>query len=84
MHGLGASDMKGGLAVLPELARELEDADAELDVALLAFGKEELPAEFSPLPSLRQLAPVHEAGLAILLEPTDCTIQAAASATWNA
>ena len=86
VHGLGASDMKGGLAVMLELARELEDADrAELDVALLAFGKEELPAEFSPLPHLFDSSRVvHEAELAILLEPTDCTIQAGCLGNLNA
>jgi succinyl-diaminopimelate desuccinylase len=74
--GLGASDMKGGLAVMFELARDLA-GETELDLALLAFGKEELPAEHSPLPALFDSSrAVHEAALAILLEPTDCTIQA--------
>jgi len=85
--GLGASDMKGGLAVMLELARALEeqDVDAELDVALLAFGKEELPAEHSPLPALFDGSRlVHEAELAILLEPTDCTIQAGCLGNLNA
>ena len=77
--GLGASDMKGGLAVMLELAQALDAATQEpaLDVALLVFGKEELSAEHSPLPHLFEHSSlVHEAGLAILLEPTDCTIQA--------
>ena len=74
VHGLGASDMKGGLAVMLELARELDErgVEPEVDVALLAFGKEELPAEFSPLPHLFDNSRVvHDAELAILLEPTD-------------
>src|SRR5215207_9908600 len=85
--GLGASDMKGGLAVLLELARELDATGAEpaIDVALLAFGKEELPAEFSPLPHLFDNSRVvHDAQLAILLEPTDCTIQAGCLGNMNA
>ena len=83
--GLGASDMKGGLAVMLELARELEGTDADVDLALLAFGKEELPAEFSPLPHLFDNSRVvHEAELAILLEPTDCTIQAGCLGNLNA
>ena len=83
--GLGASDMKGGLAVMLELARELEGTEPEVDLALLAFGKEELPAEFSPLPHLfDNSAVVHEAELAILLEPTDCTIQAGCLGNLNA
>jgi succinyl-diaminopimelate desuccinylase len=85
--GLGASDMKGGLAVMLELARELDaqGVEPELDVALLAFGKEELPAEHSPLPALFDGSRlVHEAGLAILLEPTDNTIQAGCLGNLNA
>jgi succinyl-diaminopimelate desuccinylase len=85
--GLGASDMKGGLAVMLELARTLdaEGVEPELDVVLLAFGKEELPAEFSPLPALFDASRlVHQAELAILLEPTDCTIQAGCLGNLNA
>jgi succinyl-diaminopimelate desuccinylase len=85
--GVGASDMKGGLAVMLELARELEaqEVEPELDVALLAFGKEELPAEFNPLPALfdRSRA-VHEAELAVLLEPTDNAIHAGCLGNLNA
>ena len=84
VHGLGASDMKGGLAVLLEAARELPETGS-VDVALLLFGKEELPAEFSPLPALFDGSrAVHEAELAILLEPTDCTIQAGCLGNLNA
>jgi succinyl-diaminopimelate desuccinylase len=85
--GLGASDMKGGLAVMLELARRLDEegVEPEVDLALLAFGKEELPAEFSPLPALFDASrSVHEAGLAILLEPTDGTIQAGCLGNLNA
>ena len=85
--GLGASDMKGGLAVMLELARELEASGLEpaVDLALLLFGKEELPAEESPLPQLFDRSRVvHEAALAILLEPTDGTIQAGCLGNLNA
>src|SRR5687767_9264315 len=85
--GLGASDMKGGLAVMLELARELEaqQVEPELDLALLLFGKEELPAEFSPLPHLFDHSRlVHDARLAILLEPTDGTIQVGCLGNLNA
>jgi succinyl-diaminopimelate desuccinylase len=85
--GLGASDMKGGLAVMLELARALDEhhAEPEVDVALLAFGKEELPPEHSPLPELfDESRIVHQAELAILLEPTDNTIQAGCLGNLNA
>jgi succinyl-diaminopimelate desuccinylase len=74
VHGLGASDMKGGVAVLVELARKLGAATGELavDVGLLFFPREELPQEESALPGLfAACAAVREADLVVLLEPTD-------------
>ncbi len=78
VHGLGASDMKGGLAVALELARDLaEQAPGPFDVALLLFGREELPVEHDPLPAVLEASElVRETSLAILLEPTDGRIQA--------
>jgi succinyl-diaminopimelate desuccinylase len=78
VHGCGASDMKGGVAVALELIRDLAAGPPpRYDVGLLLFGKEELPPEFSPLPELFERSRlVHEAELALLLEPTDLTIQA--------
>ena len=77
VHGLGASDMKGGLAVALELVRDLGTPSGPYDVALLLFGREELPADANPLPALfAGSEAVHEAALAILLEPTDLRIQA--------
>ena len=53
VHGLGASDMKGGVAVAIELARDLAaEQQGPYDVALLLFGREELPPEHNPLPAL--------------------------------
>ena len=54
VHGLGASDMKGGVAVLVELARWLAEETPALavDVGILFFPREELPAEDSALPEL--------------------------------
>ena len=78
--GLGASDMKGGVAVMIELARELD-----ADVGFLFFPREELPASESPLPHFFDSVPaIHGAELAILLEPTDCTIQAGCLGNLNA
>ena len=79
VHGVGASDMKGGVAVALELARELdaEQPPTEFDVALLLFEREELPADESPLPDLFARSTVlSDAALAVLLEPTGCAIQA--------
>ena len=77
VHGCGASDMKGGVAVAVELVRELAGRDpGPVDVALALFGREELPPRFNPLPALFEGSSlVGDADLAILLEPTDLTIQ---------
>ena len=86
VHGCGASDMKSGVAVAIELLRDLADQEpGPIDLALLLFGKEELPPDFSPLPELFERAPlVREANLAILLEPTDGAVQAGCVGNMNA
>jgi succinyl-diaminopimelate desuccinylase len=78
VHGCGASDMKGGVAVALELVRDLAQSEpGPIDVGLLLFGREELPPEHNPLPALFDGCPlVREADLVVLLEPTDLTIQA--------
>jgi succinyl-diaminopimelate desuccinylase len=78
VHGLGASDMKGGVAVALELVRDrARRPPGDADVALLLFGREELPVEHDPLPALlRASARARGAALAILLEPTDGRIHA--------
>jgi succinyl-diaminopimelate desuccinylase len=76
VHGLGATDMKGGLAVALELARAFDVDEAGSDLGLVLFGREELPTEHNPLPALfRGSRAVHEAALAIVLKPTDLEIQ---------
>jgi succinyl-diaminopimelate desuccinylase len=71
--GLGASDMKGGVAVMIELAGWVTDAPRlAFDPAFLFFAREELALEESPLPDVFERAPlVREAELVIVLEPTD-------------
>ncbi len=78
VHGLGASDMKGGVAVAVELVRALASVEAgPYDVALLLFGREELPPEHNPLPALFDGSrTIHDAALAILLEPTNGEVHA--------
>jgi succinyl-diaminopimelate desuccinylase len=77
VHGLGASDMKGGLAVMIELARWVGETEPELNVDLgfLFFPREELPAEQSALPDVLATGLLDDAGLVVMLEPTDNTIQ---------
>jgi succinyl-diaminopimelate desuccinylase len=77
VFGLGASDMKGGLAVMIELARWFAEERPRLPVrlGLLFFGGEELPITESPLPRFFD-ASGFRADLVIVLEPTDNEIHA--------
>jgi succinyl-diaminopimelate desuccinylase len=85
--GLGATDMKSGLAVMLELAAWVDEArpERELDVGVLFFTREELPVHESPLPAAFAGSPeLLAADLAIVLEPTDNTIQAGCLGNINA
>jgi succinyl-diaminopimelate desuccinylase len=70
VHGLGASDMKAGIAVMIELAR------AGLPARYLFFTREEVPVDESPLPALFESGLIGDAQLAVVLEPTDCILHA--------
>lgn len=75
IEGLGASDMKGGVAVMLELA--LAAPRCDLDVGYVLFGREELPSTYSALAPLLVREPgLRGADLAIMLEPTSNALQA--------
>ena len=79
VHGLGASDMKGGLAVMVELAL------AGADLAVLLFPREELPfAETALTPLLERAAGELDVEAAVVLEPTDCAVHAGCLGNVNA
>ncbi len=76
VHGLGSTDMKGGLAVMIELAAWAADADLAYDLGLIFFPREELGPNVNPLPAVFEATPVvDESALVICLEPTDNTLQ---------
>jgi succinyl-diaminopimelate desuccinylase len=80
VHGLGASDMKGALAVMIELAL------AGAPYRCLYFGREELPAQESALAPLLEREPL-DAELVVMMEPTACELHAGClgnlNATWT-
>jgi succinyl-diaminopimelate desuccinylase len=83
--GLGASDMKGGLAVMIELGRWAADTELAYDLALLFFPREELGPAENPLPGVfERTAVVDESELVICLEPTDNTLQLGCLGNLNA
>jgi len=83
--GLGASDMKGGLAVMIELARRAHEANLAYDVGFLFFPREELGPAENPLPGVFERTEiVDEAELVICLEPTDNTLQLGCLGNLNA
>jgi succinyl-diaminopimelate desuccinylase len=83
--GLGASDMKGGLAVMIELGRWAAETELAYDLALLFFPREELGPAENPLPNVFKQAPlIDEAKLVICLEPTDNTLQLGCLGNLNA
>ena len=84
--GLGASDMKGGLAVMVETANWAASAqDLAYDLAVLFFPREELGPDENPLPGVfAELPLVDEAALVICLEPTDNTLQLGCLGNLNA
>jgi succinyl-diaminopimelate desuccinylase len=86
VEGLGAADMKGGDAVMLELA--LAALPASVDVGYVWFGREELAsAEGALVPLLAREPGLRGADLAVVLEPTANTVQAGClgnlDATWT-
>jgi succinyl-diaminopimelate desuccinylase len=80
ISGLGASDMKGALAVMIELVRD------GLPFGALFFGREELPFTESALTPLLARHPFSPE-LVVMMEPTDNAIHAGClgniNATWS-
>jgi succinyl-diaminopimelate desuccinylase len=83
VHGLGASDMKGALAVMVELA--LAGAGGAFDLGYVFFGREELPVAESALSPLLEREPgLLGADLVLMMEPTNNAVQAGCLGNVNA
>jgi succinyl-diaminopimelate desuccinylase len=69
--------MKGGVAVMLELAGWASQAELGVDLGFLLFTREELPPEESPVPRfLAACEEVRRAALVVVMEPTDNEIHA--------
>ncbi|GDX79369.1 succinyl-diaminopimelate desuccinylase [Deltaproteobacteria bacterium] len=86
LYGLGASDMKGGLAVMLELSRAVGDGrDLNVDLGFVFYDKEEGPwAESGLGPTLEQTPWLRRAELAFCLEPSDNVVQVGCLGTLHA
>ena len=80
LWGLGAADMKGGVAVLIELARSIPDP--AVDVTYVFYECEEVDYRFNGLERLFQERPdLLEAHAAVLAEPTAGGVEAGCQGT---
>jgi succinyl-diaminopimelate desuccinylase len=83
VRGLGASDMKGALAVMVELA--LAQPAADVDLGYVFFGREELAVTESALAPLLEREPgLRDADLVVVMEPTANAVHAGCLGNVNA
>jgi succinyl-diaminopimelate desuccinylase len=81
VHGLGATDMKGGLAVMIHLAESLGPEG----VACVFYAGEEGPLPGNQLGEVLEAAPwLRAASAAVVLEPTDRALEAGCQGVINA
>lgn len=83
--GRGASDMKSGLAVALDCFADQRLRDGPYNLLLVAYAGEEGPHETNELGAvLDQVGDLAAADLAVVLEPTDLTVQLGCQGTLHA
>lgn len=80
LWGLGAADMKGGVATIVELARRVDNP--AVDVTYVLYAREEVALEHNGLRELAASRPeLLEGDVALLGEPTNGTLEAGCQGT---
>ncbi len=83
--GLGASDMKSGLAVMLALLEDPDVASGPFDVAAVFYDREEGPADENGLEEVLDAVDwLTSTELAVVLEPTDLELQLGCRGSLNA
>ncbi len=85
VNGVGASDMKSGLAVMAHLLDDSDVANGPFDVVGVFYDREEGPAADNGLePTLDAFPWLGEADFAVVMEPTDLELQLGCQGVLNA
>lgn len=84
LYGVGATDMKAGVAVMLALAESLDPAALRFDLACVFYDAEEGPAAQNGLGRMLPANPwLESAAAAIVLEPTDLNVEMGCNGTIN-
>jgi len=85
LHGLGASDMKSGVAVMVHLLEDAAIANGPYDVVGVFYDKEEGPHDENGLEEVLQRADwLADSEFGIVLEPTDLALELGCNGAMNA
>lgn len=84
VHGLGASDMKSGVAVMIHLLEDGDVAAGPYDVIGVFYDREEGPIEENQLRTILAAVPwLCDAEFAVVLEPTDLNLEEGCNGAMN-